>query len=106
MKLFSPDSKFMRAMSMLGDLLLLNLIFLICCVPIVTIGAASTALYTVAFRMARGTGLRGLTGIPKKRGMLVRPLLEISRERIEAYLVDCGVTREEIAKLRGLLGKE
>ncbi len=55
MKLFSPDSRFMRAMSMLGDLLLLNLIFLICCVPIVTIGAASTALYTVAFRMARGT---------------------------------------------------
>ena len=29
---------------------------------------------TVLFRMARGTGLRGLTGIPKKRGMLVRPL--------------------------------
>lgn len=55
MKLFSPDSRFMRAMSMLGDLLLLNLIFLICCVPIVTIGASCTALYTVAFRMARGT---------------------------------------------------
>lgn len=54
MKLFSPDSRFMRAMSMLGDLLLLNLVFLICCVPVVTIGASLTALDTVAFRMARG----------------------------------------------------
>lgn len=55
MKLFSPDSKFMRAMSMLGDLILLNLAFLLCCVPVVTIGAAAAALYTVAFRLVRGT---------------------------------------------------
>ena len=55
MKLFSPDSKFMRAMSTLGDLMLLNFVFLLCCLPIVTIGAAVTALDTVAFRIARGT---------------------------------------------------
>ena len=54
MKLFSPDSKFMRAMSTLGDLILLNLAFLLCCVPVVTIGAAVTALYAVSFRIARG----------------------------------------------------
>ncbi len=55
MKLFSPDSKFMRAMSMLGDLMLLNLAFLLCCLPVVTIGAAVTALDTVCFRLSRGT---------------------------------------------------
>ena len=44
MKLFSPDSKFMRAMSTLGDLMLLNLVFLLCCIPVVTVGAAVTAL--------------------------------------------------------------
>ena len=49
-KFFSPDSKFMRAMSRIGDLVLLNFFFLLCCVPIVTIGAAHTALYTVCFR--------------------------------------------------------
>ncbi len=54
-KLFSPDSKFMRAMSTLGDLMLLNFVFLLCCLPVVTIGAAVTALDTVAFRIARGT---------------------------------------------------
>ena len=52
-KLFSPDSKFMRFMSVLGDLMLLNFIFLLCSVPIVTIGASITALYTVVFRMVR-----------------------------------------------------
>ena len=52
-KLFSPDSKFMRFMSTLGDLMLLNFIFLLCSVPVVTIGASITALYTVVFRMVR-----------------------------------------------------
>ena len=48
--LLNPDSMFMRAMSRVGDLLLLNFFFLLTCVPIVTIGAACTALYTVCFR--------------------------------------------------------
>lgn len=48
--LFSPDSKFMQAMSRVCDLLILNLIFLLSCIPVITIGAASTALYTVCFR--------------------------------------------------------
>ncbi|MBR5094093.1 MAG: YesL family protein [Oscillospiraceae bacterium] len=53
MRLFSPDSKFMRAMSRLADLVLLNMAFLLCCLPLVTAGAACTALYTVCFRMVR-----------------------------------------------------
>lgn len=48
--LFSPDSKFMRVMSRVADLMILNLVFLFTCIPVVTIGAASTALYTVCFR--------------------------------------------------------
>ena len=55
MNLLSPDSKFMRAMSLLGDLIVLNLVFLLCCVPVVTIGAAVTALDTAVFRLVRGT---------------------------------------------------
>lgn len=48
--LFSPDSKFLQAMSRIGDLLVLNLLFLLTCIPVFTIGAAATALYTVCFR--------------------------------------------------------
>lgn len=49
--LFSPDSKFMQIFSRLTDIILLNVVFLLTCVPIFTIGAANAALYTVCFRM-------------------------------------------------------
>ena len=48
--LFSPDSKFMRAMSRFADLIALNILFLLTSIPIFTIGASYTALYTVCFR--------------------------------------------------------
>lgn len=50
-RLFSPDSRFMRAMSRMADLILLNICFLLCSLPVITIGAAQTALYTVLFRV-------------------------------------------------------
>lgn len=49
--LFSPDSKFMQYFSRLYDLAVLNLLYLLTCLPIFTIGAANAALYTVCFRM-------------------------------------------------------
>jgi len=45
----------------------------------------SDNLETVLFRMTRGTGLKGLGGIPYRRGNIVRPLLDCSREEIEDY---------------------
>jgi tRNA(Ile)-lysidine synthase len=42
---------------------------------------------TVLFRLLRGTGRRGLAGIPPQRdGWLIRPLLECSRQEVMAYL--------------------
>ena len=49
--LFSPDSKIYALLSRLADLMLLNLAFILTCLPIFPIGAALTALYSVAFRM-------------------------------------------------------
>lgn len=40
---------------------------------------------TVLFRLARGTGLRGLRGIAPRRGRVVRPLLPFQRSDLEAY---------------------
>lgn len=54
MQIFSPDSKLMRFMSRMGDLILLNVCFLVCCVPVVTVGAAHAALYAVCFRFGTG----------------------------------------------------
>ena len=41
---------------------------------------------TVLMNLVRGTGLKGLTGIRAKNGDIVRPLLCLSRQEIEAYL--------------------
>lgn len=51
--MFSPDSKFMEIFGRITDLILLNLLFIITCLPVFTIGAASAALYTLCFRLMR-----------------------------------------------------
>ena len=47
---------------------------------------------TVLFNMARGSGIKGISGIAPLRGNIIRPLLGISRTSIEAYLNDIGQT--------------
>lgn len=53
MKIFNLDSPFMQGLSRMADLLILNLIAGICCIPIVTIGASMTALHYMSLKMAR-----------------------------------------------------
>lgn len=45
MKLFDFDGPLFHAMSTLTNLVVLNVLFCICCIPLITIGAASTALH-------------------------------------------------------------
>lgn len=40
---------------------------------------------TVIYNLSRGSALKGLCGIPPKRDCIIRPLIECSREEIEAY---------------------
>lgn len=47
---------------------------------------------TVMMRFMRGTGLHGLTGIPYRRGNIIRPILDIARDEIEAYLAEINQT--------------
>lgn len=50
---------------------------------------------TVLLHLLRGSGLRGLGGIPPRRGKLIRPLLEITRLELTAYARDNGVPWRE-----------
>src|SRR5215208_8486313 len=43
---------------------------------------------TVLMNLARGSGLRGLAGIPPVRGRLQRPLIETTRGEVIQYLQD------------------
>ena len=45
MRIFNIDSPLMRALNYFTDLVILNILWIICCIPIVTIGASTTALY-------------------------------------------------------------
>lgn len=67
------------------------------CNKIILAHNADDQAETVLHRIIRGTGVRGLAGIPAKRKMagedlwLARPLLNIRRSLIEAYLEEKGI---------------
>ncbi|MFQ9514541.1 MAG: YesL family protein [Eubacterium sp.] len=50
--MFNIDGKFFGFISRLGDLVILNVLFWVCCIPVFTIGAATTAMYSVTKKMA------------------------------------------------------
>lgn len=54
MKFLSYDSKFTQFLVKLYNCCYLNLLWGVCSLPIVTVGAATAALYDVTLRMARG----------------------------------------------------
>lgn len=52
-RFFSPDNKFFTGMSKIFDMLVLSLLWLILCLPIITIGPASTAFYYTVVKVIR-----------------------------------------------------
>ena len=48
--LFHYDSPLIKKLTLLANLAGLNILWLICCIPVFTIGAATTAMHTVLFR--------------------------------------------------------
>lgn len=51
--LFNPDNKFFTFMSRVADMMILNVLCIIFCIPIVTAGASITATYYMTMKMAR-----------------------------------------------------
>ena len=49
----SMDNVVMRVLNKLTDILVLNILFVVCSLPIFTIGASMTAMYTVSLRSVR-----------------------------------------------------
>lgn len=53
-QIFHPDSPVIRFLWKAADLIALNLVWIICCIPIITIGPATTAMYYVTRKIAKG----------------------------------------------------
>lgn len=65
------------------------------CSRIATAHNADDNAETVLLNLSRGTGLKGLCGIPPVRGIIVRPLLQTTRAEIEGYLEENGLEHIE-----------
>ena len=65
------------------------------CSCIATAHTADDNAETLLLNLCRGSGAAGLCGIPRRRGRIVRPLLDATREEIEAYLLEQGLSHVE-----------
>ena len=53
MKSFNIDSPLMQFLAKVADLMIINILTLICCIPIITVGPALTAAHYVCLKMVR-----------------------------------------------------
>lgn len=53
-----PDTPVLLMLAKACNIILLTLVWAVCCAPVVTIGAATTALYTVMWRISAGRDVR------------------------------------------------
>lgn len=54
MNFFVIDSPLMRTLGKIGDIIFLNLLFVVTSIPLFTIGTALSAMYTVTMKIVRG----------------------------------------------------
>ena len=59
---------------------------------IATAHTADDNAETVLMHLVRGTGLKGLGGITPKRGSLIRPMLQVTRQDVEDFLSEYAVS--------------
>jgi tRNA(Ile)-lysidine synthetase-like protein len=68
------------------------------CDYVITAHTANDQAETVIMNMVRGAGVRGLAGIPAKRTLgsvyVIRPWLGVTREEIEKYITEHGLSPE------------
>lgn len=50
------DSPLMQMLSHVADLMILNILWILCSIPVFTAGASTTALYSVAMKLLKGEG--------------------------------------------------
>lgn len=78
---FSMDSKFFVFMGKIADLMILNFLCILCCIPIVTIGPSVTAMFYVTMKMVKNEESYIIKGFFKsfkenlKQGILINLIM-------------------------------
>ena len=57
---------------------------------VATAHTAGDVVETLLFNLARGSGPRGLAGVPRRRGNIIRPLLDFWRKELQEWLKSGG----------------
>ena len=99
MKKTNIDSPFYRTMGKIGDLLFANLLWLVCCLPIVTAGASTLGLFTVvgvqcAFQQAQDYNLFLLRG----QGAQIKAIRQRLGLTQKAYAAQLGVPLQKFKR--------
>lgn len=68
---------------------------------IATAHTADDNAETVLMHLVRGTGLKGLGGIAPVQGRIIRPMLGITRQEVEAFLEEWGLPHVEDSSNEG-----
>lgn len=70
---------------------------------------ANDTIETFFMNLVRGTGIKGLCGIPKKRGNIIRPMMNVSRPEVMEYIQQNGLeyhidkTNSDVAYTRNFI---
>lgn len=78
--IFGENGWLYRIITRMVDLVLLNVVFLITCIPIITIGTAITALYTVTMKMCK-----------KEESYIIRSYFRYFRENFKKATIVWGI---------------
>ena len=87
-KLFRMDSPLMRFLTKIADLMVLNILFCVTSIPLITIGASWTALYSVTLKMVRdeeGSVSRSTHVVADPQTQRLRTLTPIECERLNGF---------------------
>lgn len=76
MYIFSMDNPFFQFIGKLVDLVWLNILTLVCCLPVFTAGAALSAMYSVLLKMAL-----------KEDGVITKPFFRAFKENLKKSVV-------------------
>ena len=105
MKKTNIDSPFYRTMGKIGDLLFANLLWLVCCLPIVTAGASTLGLFTVVNKewQKLPEELKPIMDTIKTKFTISRDVMGIG-STIFAVKPGDGSAREQAASCQKVLG--